>query len=540
MRAYAIAFLVMVSVAVGAGTGTPSISKTTGSSVSTAAGTASVTWSSVGFVTYSIVKNADVGGAWAYQVGIWRTDGNLGGFGTEVKSFSGSAGSESGSLAVPTGTWLLLYTRQVSTDWNQGTSGELIDNYVYFQMPGTDPGEGGGGTEYVAKLKYYNDKPYAVKARVKKNGTDISSGGFLIGANTMWTRTIEDVSPEDDITLEILLDDVVFDSAGGTWVVSEGSVHIAKTENVSPAVAPVGTAVETTVPTTDNLPSKLPTGATSGGSVWRPGGTGGGSGDGLTNGVYREGIDKITTRQDEQKEKQDEQTEHLKTLAETLKPEGRAAYEDATALQATAATKAGAATAYEGPVPTGSGSASGMSAPSSALWSGEVAGQSLSIGLNGFAALFPTADGLLVACRPILLLCLVVWFARSGGQLVQRYAVGLGSVDTGGANFGAENFVPGVAQAKSWGAAAVAATVICVAIAGMVAVVNTWMGNHGFGVATLLSGTSFDAIGQIWGVLDRYVPLAALVQLGLINAALPYVLAPIYATAATVLKFLKV
>ena len=205
-------------------------------------------------------------------------------------------------------------------------------------------------------------------------------------------------------------------------------------------------------------------------------------------------------------------------------------------------TKAGEKTgSYNGAKPTGNAAVSGGQSAPGTLYSGDLGFGTMTLGFGSLGAgVGGAAHGLMSACRPLLVLALCVWFARGAGKTVTAYATGLGAVSSGSSTVGPENIVPGVAQAKGWGSAGVAVTTIVVAVAAFIAAVDVWLTSAGVGVAALLNGTSWAALGSFYGLVDAYIPVAVAIQLSLFSAALPYVLSPIYVVAMGVLKFARV
>lgn len=114
-----------------------------------------------------------------------------------------------------------------------------------------------------------------------------------------------------------------YEFTDGQWVVAENAV-----KEVTAASVPPDKVVDTTEPvTTANTlpidePSEAPSTGTptakSGGSVWRSGGSGQAATDALTNTVFREGVDKITARQDKQQKSLDSSLTELKAISGNL------------------------------------------------------------------------------------------------------------------------------------------------------------------------------------------------------------------------------
>lgn len=403
------------------------------------------------------------------------------------------------------------YNRKMVVEYVDVVTGEVISSETL------NPGE-----SLLHVVEKHGDHDVKVRYRLPEGATYVgpdTSGAmqvFIIGSGTQWDGA---TIPDSEFS-------------------ADPPIYATPTTQ-APGIPPTGVTVDatkdpaTSTTTPGNPVRRVVDGRQTAIQFSETAGTGG-----ATDKTLREGLSAVVQELQKTRTAVEAVTEPVTTLGEFLT--AGSAYSVGTDL-ALITSKAGAATAYTGARPTGTNAVTaGGAAPTTAMYSTIIGGTVLSLGFNDLASRMPAADALLVACRPLLLLALAVWFARNAGATVQAYAVGLGNADTGGVNVGVENLVPGVAQGKGWGSAAIAVSTICVAIGALVAVVDTWMSGAGLGVAQMLSGTSFAPLGAIWGILDRYVPMAAVVQLGMMNAAMPYVLAPIYATALSVLKFCKI
>jgi hypothetical protein len=190
------------------------------------------------------------------------------------------------------------------------------------------------------------------------------------------------------------------------------------------------------------------------------------------------------------------------------------------------------------PGPAGSAAVTGGGSPG-ALPQLELGFMTVDWSFSNFGA-SQSGRTILLAGRQIILWAAVIGFIGYAALVMQSYLIGMGSVDSGGANMGIENLAPGVAQAKSWGAAAVVTTAIFGGFALMVAAVDLWASVAGVSIASLLASVDLSVIGQAWGFVDEYVPLAALMTLTLAATALPFVLAPVYGAVVATVKFSKV
>jgi len=194
--------------------------------------------------------------------------------------------SQSGTLFVPAGVTYVFrkyYREYPGASW-------------YYIDVNAGGGAGAGGKKI--SVSYFNDKPYSVRIKLVKDGSQVM-GTYTVGANTLFGQTLENLP---DGSYELLVEGEGFGFTDGQWIVAPGAIHVASTTTVpSEKVLPPGTAVTpantVVVPTATNLPANLPTGQAGGGTVWTATGPSAAT-DLLTNKVYREGIDKVTARLD--------------------------------------------------------------------------------------------------------------------------------------------------------------------------------------------------------------------------------------------------
>jgi len=174
------------------------------------------------------------------------------------------------------------------------------------------PGEGNGNLDsasvtnpWATTVKYFNDKPYPVTIRITKNGT--LYGTYTVAANTLFGQTFETWDATKPTFIAYVEKDGLAYGVDGSWTVAPaGTVFTALNSSINPdkvvnneAAGGSGTtASTTTIPSTTNLPAAMPT-SVNASNVWRTQ-TGNVTTDGLTNSTFREGIDKVTARQDTQ------------------------------------------------------------------------------------------------------------------------------------------------------------------------------------------------------------------------------------------------
>jgi hypothetical protein len=196
---------------------------------------------------------------------------------------------------------------------------------------------------------------------------------------------------------------------------------------------------------------------------------------------------------------------------------------------------------YTGEKLTGSPAASTgiVSAPSAALgtWA-IVPGHNVTLSLLP-DSIWSGASDLLTACRPLLLWAGVMACIWSCGRVLDTYLQAMPQVVAADAAAGIENALPGVAQAKTWGAAALLVGAVVAAAAVMIAALHTFVAAKGFGITDIFNAVNLSAVGAGLGVVDRYVPILALVSLWLFRVGFSFVVAPIYIAATSAMRFLK-
>lgn len=180
------------------------------------------------------------------------------------------------------------------TDWEQNLPASVAGTYT------------GATNPWRTTVKYFNDKPYPVTLKLLKNGTEV--GQYTVAANTLFGQTFETWdATQPSYSVLVQVDGLAYGADGSWSAAPSGTIHTALNSSINPnnvvnnepvgsTPTPQGTA---TVPTATNLPGAMPTPA-SVASVWRAPTTSAASGDALTNAVFREGIDKVVAKQNEQ------------------------------------------------------------------------------------------------------------------------------------------------------------------------------------------------------------------------------------------------
>lgn len=148
------------------------------------------------------------------------------------------------------------------------------------------------------RLKYDNTAGVAtMQVLVMKDGVQYGST-YEVAPGTLWSTTLENV-PDGTYSLLVKVKDWV-QSEAGTWTQSVGGAQLVSTTSVpSTSINTAPTDAQIVQPPTPAPPSVPSSVSPTAGSVWRTS-AGNVTTDGLTNTVFREGIDKITERQDKQ------------------------------------------------------------------------------------------------------------------------------------------------------------------------------------------------------------------------------------------------
>lgn len=75
--------------------------------------------------------------------------------------------------------------------------------------------------------------------------------------------------------------------------------------------------------------------------------------------------------------------------------------------------------------------------------------------------------------------------------------------------------------------------------AAILAIIEGYLSYHGYGLGSLLSALNMVSLGDGTAIIDRYIPMALILQLGLARALTPYLIAPLHLAASSVIKFTK-
>lgn len=252
--------------------------------------------------------------------------------------------SLSGSFVVPPG---LTYEVR-SQYWIYTTNdGGASATWVFGSWTSYTGTAGSGPPATVPKkvsVSHYNDKDYTVVVALTKNGSII--GTVDVAPNTLFSQSFNVDALDTDVYGVLLQVKSYIVSEAGTWTPASGTNTTVSTTTVPPEkVVPTATAVtpaNTTVIPTPASPNMPGTANTNGGSVWRSP-AGNVTTDGLTNAVFREGIDKVTTRLDaaDRVAKKVESLEAAKPATSEMSAQGSAAKSQAEGIIGTAPTGLG-------------------------------------------------------------------------------------------------------------------------------------------------------------------------------------------------------
>lgn len=169
----------------------------------------------------------------------------------------------------------------------------------------------------------------------------------------------------------------------------------------------------------------------------------------------------------------------------------------------------------------------------------EVAGRRIVFGLSP-EAFGSTVGGhnILTSSKGIILVAVCLSFISLVGVKLSRYVTGITNTQTADAAVGIENAVPGVAQGKTWGSAALITGVIVAFAVACVALIAGITGGVGFMLSNANS-ISVATIGQAIAFLEQYFPVVPFVTLSIAASTADYWLLPMYLGSATLIKFLK-
>jgi len=372
-----------------------------------------------------------------------------------------------------------------------------------------------------------NTSGVAITYRLMNGTTQIGSDVTLQPGETLVESfTLPHGVNAADLKVVSRIADISF--TDGQWVVEEGAVTtqtvvgagVITTANVHPATTPATPTQVVPVPM-PNAPVSAPNSAGGGGTVWNSG-TGKTPNDGVTNTVFREGVDKITSRQDKQ-------LTELKVLSKqaadtTALSENRPT---TTAMnEAGTSNKSDAESKFAG-LPTASSKDATKTAPSFTVASPLLG----SINWDPF-----TSDRF----GPI-----ATWFRAAFSWL-------LGVLFAGIVAKHASDTIKGISQAQQAKgnpiavgtgaqatALAAAGIMTAIIVVGIVAVVALVVSDFGFGTLTsLYSANPYDGLpGGVAYCLDKVTNLGHVVLFALAVPLVPLVFAKIHAGVSAAVRF---
>lgn len=344
---------------------------------------------------------------------------------------------------------------------------------------------------------------------------------------------------------------IVEDATNGTWSKLEGAVVQKQLTTATATTTPATTTV-----TAPNVPKTNDD--NTGKEVWSSAATD----TALTDKAYKEGVDKTNTSLDRLNKILDERlakgttgtvennesvdtgthdrldaaNEKLDRIANALAPEdgGTSAVSDGESHAASRDTYDGKG----GAKPSGTVTASGITtAPSGIIATQHIGSQDVS--LTWTPTTWASGDAVMVASRTVLLWAMVLWTIYLLGSDARNLSASLSIVPQADSVAGIENAIPLVGQGKTWTAAALITAALIACAVAIVAVIDVLANRYGYGISALFSALNLSVFGGVIGIVDRYVPILAMCQLAIFRWGSPYIVTPIYLTAASLIKFLK-
>jgi len=162
-------------------------------------------------------------------------------------------------------------------------------------------------------------------------------------------------------------------------------------------------------------------------------------------------------------------------------------------------------------------------------------------------AIFSSGTDIFRSCRPLLALAACISFMGSIGAVFHKTVLALMLVPQTVQQGGIEDFAPGVPQGK----VLLLATGIVTAAAGACAVILSMINGDLAGSAGLASGAASSVVssgttldlsilGSGVALVNRYVPCALIIELSVLRLLFPYAVIPVYASAASLIRFLSI
>jgi hypothetical protein len=496
-------------------------------------------------ITASVTTAVPASGSFPISAGITLTASG----GQTSYLWAIKAGS-SGSLSATTGASVVYTPSAVGTQW---VTVKAISSATYAVSNSVD-------------LSMPIVVPYATTISIPANNTDWDVTWHVsqvIPTSHLW-QSIEDFdqlahgaaiikqytnlpygASEVDLTVSV---HGVNSDFSHVWQYSPSGQYLEDNATVIPVNDGIGSQVVAKVPLLPSgaNPNKAVSGATtlpaaaavSSGSVWSSAANAGSGTNytGPTEGTFREGVAKLETRLIDA----NASLETIKSAASAGEARVAAAgHFSASSSLSSGQSAASSAAAYSGqtvagsaPAVTHGGSDVGRIGPAFT-----VGNQSLSVNMIPVGVMAP-ADSILRAGRPVLLWAAVLSCIWVCGGVLNIYVASLPSVGGATGSVGPENvWVPGVAQGKAWGSAALLVGGSVALVAVIIGMVHTYAYSYGFGINSLFTAVGFSTLGDGFAILERYIPVAALCNLYVFNVAFSFLVAPVYVAATSAMRF---
>lgn len=183
----------------------------------------------------------------------------------------------------------------------------------------------------------------------------------------------------------------------------------------------------------------------------------------------------------------------------------------------------------------------GTTARPGAIATWAIAGHEIKISLDPTDSVWNGAHNLLHACRELILWAMVVafcWSCISYGKTYMANLAIIPQVSTTSDFY--QDKVPLWSMLKGWITATSIVSAAVIAVGALIGLMNTHLDAVGFSLTTLHQVKNTTQTGGAAAVLSDYLPLAAMVQLGIGRVLFGIAVLPIYQGAATLIRFLRI
>lgn len=208
-------------------------------------------------------------------------------------------------------------------------------------------------------------------------------------------------------------------------------------------------------------------------------------------------------------------------------------------------SRAANATPYTGAKPAAAAptTANLPSAPTSAITSFKIGAETIPVTWEPVGAVAP-AFTILTVCRPLLLWAAAIGFVYGCRQILTNYLVSIPLIPQVQAQDStvAGTTVPGTGALKTWVTASMLVTVVMGAAAAAVALIDQYLlaGGSSVTVLNVFTLPDFSILGPGVGLMNKFIPIGAMIAYGVMTAFFPMVVAPLYFACVTAIKFMKI